>query len=526
MRKILFQLLWGFIIILTLFNDNSKAFQMTREFAAPQKSTSISHEKMFLFKPLILKIDTTVHFNLAQKSQADPQKTNDFENADGLINIKQMDLIQARILSRKGLYPRSKQLYQKVLARYPQSLEVRADYAEVLVENGDYDAAYYEIKYLLSQNATDLRGLRILASLYDRLELYTWSFPIYESLLGQYPDDAGIWFDYANQRQMAGHWQKALNAYERVLEKDPDNLYALRGIHSILQNKRPKFKTHFFSNKSSDGTIQNDQQYNFQYTLTQEMAFHAIFENIEMITPDNINIDNKTIQQTSLEVSYDFYPRVKLIGRYTNYQGIGNGTCEYAALEYKKNLNTEFKITCVHHAPWFDPVQAMDLDGSYDEYQIEYITSIAKEIRINTLFSYKNYAINRISNYGSRSHFHIGLSKRLWIKPDTSLSLSMDQAEFQYGSKNQSVPMVLNENVYTLSTYLYDQPCKALFYYLSIGYRWDIHRSLAGFFVHPGVNLSLTSRFKITTSYAYSSESTGVTRGSTQSIQMDINIIF
>jgi len=528
MRIFLSQLFLLFVVFITFFPDRSKAFQLTRNLLTPKNFVPVNNEKKKLFSPLKLEMDTVVNFNLSLNNQKETKKldNSDISISQGLINIKQMDLIQARILSRKGLYPASKKLYKKVIAKYPQSLEVIADYAEVLIENGDYEEAYYEIQKILTKNSSDLRGLRILASLCGRMELHVWSFPVYEELISQYPDDTGIWFDYAIQRQMVGQWQKALYAYERVLENDPNNIYALRGIHSILQDRRPQFKTHFFSNKSSDNTISNEQQYYFKYTLTQELSFGLLFENINIITPDKHYIESETIQKNSFEILYDINPGFKFVGRYIKYQGVGNGTSGYVSLEYRKNSYSELKLSYKANYPWFDPIQAMNSDGSLDTFQVEYSRYLAKEIRLKTLFSQKHYSLNTISNYGERSHFHIGLSKRLWIKPDTNLSISMDQANFKYGSNNKKVPMVLKENVYTLSVYLYHEPCKELLYYLSIGHRWDIQRSLSGFFVNPGINLSLSSQFKINTSYSYSSESTGVTRGSTQSFQMDIKIIF
>ncbi|MBF0452352.1 MAG: tetratricopeptide repeat protein [Candidatus Magnetomorum sp.] len=527
MKLFSYQSIWFIVIFLMLSTERSIAFQMSDSYTILKHLSDAQISEKHESAAIKLQMELWIQFYDTSQSASSPQKTDPHPlSSDNESKRLQMDLIQARILSRKGLYPDAKALYRQLLRRYPQSRDVRADYIEVLVEQGEYDDAFYEIEHLLSQDPTGLRGRRMIASLYDRMQLPTWSFSIYEKLIERYPNDSGIWFDYANQRSLAGHWQNALHAYEHVLENAPDNIYALRGIHSILREKQPAVKTQFFRYESSDGTLRTHQQYAVRYTLTKHATLHARYENTAVHTPENVDIANETMDQQSIEMTIDIHPHFRFVGRYQAYQGLGNGISGYGSFEYHDQPQMDCQISYLIHFPWFDPIQAMDADGYYNDFQVSIGKSLPGNIRVNTSIVYRTYSLNTISNYGHRSNYQIGLSRRLWLKPDTTLSLTMDQAKFSYASDHQNVPMVLNERVYALSAYIQDQPNTVFSYTLSFGYRWDIQRSLAGFYINPGVGCSLTSQFQINTSYAYSSESTGIVSGSTQSIQMDMNIIF
>jgi len=469
-----------------------------------------------------LQIETIIQFYVPPK-KAKPIKKKEkkltFKN-------KNMGMILARILSRKGLYPEAAKVYERLIHLFPQYLDIRADYAEVLIEYGDYEQAFFEIQEILAQNPSDLRGLRIQASLYDRINMPSWSFPVYEKLFIRFPNDTGIWFDSASQRLRTGQWQKALNALSRVLDNDPENFYALRSIHGILSERRPAFQSHLIVNDSSDDTMRVHQHYQLRCSLTEYITLKPMFDKIVIKPSTNSPVASRSIQQSSLEMDLWMSSRLTFTGLMRKYSGLGRGIESFVRLTYRRIPESEYIIGFMKNAPWYDPIQAMESEGRYDEFQAYLSKKLSHHFRLNANFLFRTYALNTVSNYGYRQSIHLDISRRLWTKPDTSISLGMDQASFSYHTDNRSVPMLLDENTYSINTYTQDQPFSRLLYFLATGYRWDTRRDLSGFSIHPGIGWLISAQSRLDASYTYSSESTGVVQGSTQTFQVNCMIVF
>jgi len=507
---------WGVYVI--FFAPLCNAFEMTTQFHTPRTVKNKSIETVP--KPLQIQTEKNITFFEIQKKPVKSPVT--FSPFDRM----QMDLIQARILARKGDYPEAIQIYEKLLLRHQNSLDIRADYADVLIEYGDYENATIHIQHLLNHPSYQIRGFQMMAGIYDRLNLPTWTFSIYEHLINQYPNNDTIWMDYANQRSKAGHWQKALNAYSRILEKDPENIYALRGMHQILREKRPALHVQFLQYSGSDDTVQYHQQYIWRYALSESLLFRTHYEYIDIKIPEKIQIQSQNIEQTTLELTLDTFSNAQFIGRLFCYSGPVNDISMYGAVHYHLGSSSDIRIAYQGHASWYDPIQAMDNDGSFEEYQVSFTTTIFEKCRWNSSMAYRKYALGLIDNYGDRLGIHMDISRRIFTKPDTSLIVALDQGHFSYNTDNAVVPMVLEENTCTWSTYIQDQPFGRVYYFLSAGYRWDSGRSLSGFFANPGLGWQFSSQFQLDVSYSYSSESTGVIQGSTQTYRINGLFIF
>jgi len=501
-----------------IFAPLSNALEMTTQWHIPKKEKVKSIQTVS--KPLKLQPEKTIQIFESQKKTFEPKiEISAFARM-------QMNLIQAKILARKGRYPEAMKIYEYLIEKYPESLDIRADYADVLLEYGDYEAAIVQIQHLLGHKSYQVRGRQMMVALYDRVNLPSWTFPIYEDLIHQNPDNYSIWLGYASQRSKAGHWQKALSAYARVLENDPENIYALRDVHYILRGKRPAFHAKFLQFSGSDDTVRYHHHYTWRYTLTEALTFRTLFENIDIQIPENIEIMSQDIQQTTMEFSLAMSSKMQFIGRLFYYSGPGGGVSVYGALSYRLLSDVDFQMSYLGPSSWFDSNQALDNDGSYEEYRVSLTTQLFENLRMNSSLAHRKYSLGQIDDYGDRQGIHFDVSSRLLYKPDTTLTLSLDQGSFTYSTDSIVVPMVLEENTYSLSTYIQDQPFGRFYYFLSAGYRWDSRRSLSGFFYNPGLGLNFTSQFQIDFSYSYSSESTGVVQGSTQTYQLNGMIIF
>jgi hypothetical protein len=517
LKKFKYLFIFFLIIYASIPVPLSRAYEMTIQWHIPRidqvRPKTIS-------KPLRLQPEKTIQLYKKQRKTIEPH--NEISSFDRM----QMDLIQARIFARKGWYPTSINIYKKLIRKYPKSLDIRADYADVLLEYGDYETASIHINHLLKNQSFQMRGLQMMAVLYDRMNLPSWTFPIYDNLLNQYPNNYAIWMDYANQRTKAGHWQKALDAYARVLENNPENIYALRGVHNILFEKRPALQSQFIHYSGSDGTVRRHQKVTWRYTLTKSLTFRVLFDNINIDIPENLGIMSQDIRQTTMEISRKMASNIVFTGRMFYYSGPVSDVSVYCAVSYRLLPDIDFQISYMGPSSWFDPIQAMDKEGSYEEYHVLLASQLFENFRVNSSLTFRTYSLEQIDNYGDRLGIHMDVSRRMLNKPDTTLIMAFDQGNFSYHSENRDVPMVLKENTYSLSTYIQDHPFGRLSYFLSAGYRWDSSRSLSGFFVNPGLGWHFTSQLHLDLSYSYSSESTGVVQGSTQTYLMNGVIIF
>ena len=499
---------------------SSIAFEMTthQHEMTTQKHKMIPHQTKS--KPLRLQLENSIQ--IFEKKKKPVKQHIEISTFDRM----QMDLIQARILARKRQYPEAMNIYENLILKHPQNLDIRADYADVLLENDIYEKANEQIQYLLNHQSYRKRGLQMMAVLYARQNLPSWTFPIYENLLNQNPNSDAIWMDYASQRSKAGHWQKALNAYARILENDPENIYALRDIHNILREKRPAMNAQFLQVAGSDKSVQYHHQYSWRYTLTKSLTFRTLFEQIDMKIPENMKIKPQDIQQITMELSLGITSDMILTGRLFNYTGPVNDVSFYGAIAYRPLADIDFQISYLGPSSWYDPIQAIDHKGSYEEYKMMLSKQFFESFRISSSLAYREYALAKIDNYGKRLGIHMDVSRRLLYKPDTTLILALDQGHFSYHTDKMNVPMVMDENTYSFSTYIQDQPFSRLSYFLSAGYRWNSSRSLSDFFVNPGIGWHFSSQYQIDGSYSYSSESTGVVQGSTQTYLINGMIIF
>ena len=75
-------------------------------------------------------------------------------NGSGLIDAgeRQMNMIQAKIFSRQGLYQKSLHIYRSLLKDFPDDDGIWMDYIDTLVNFSDYDLALMKANRLIEQD--------------------------------------------------------------------------------------------------------------------------------------------------------------------------------------------------------------------------------------------------------------------------------------------------------------------------------------------------------------------------------------
>jgi len=445
-------------------------------------------------------------------------------------DIRQIDLITARIYSRKGLYEKSIRLYEQLRQRYPDDEEIWEDYIETLVNFSHYEQAISEIGKLKRKNPSNLRGQRIQARIYQELRQFRWTFPIYEGILSQNRNDAGIWSDYAYIRQDVGHWADALNYYSRVLELDPENRSALRGVHEILKEHRPYLRTGYdFNVQESGDTRVQTLPFHYSRHITDQSKIDLNVSRIEIDRSADVGIAkiDQIVNDAYLTLHHQFNSKWEGSVGIGGYEGMGGGTSFFAGAGYSPWVNAFIRTSYVWNRPWFDPVDAASFDGSSSLWNVSFDWSIDQTWGIFLGGEQWDYFVDDNRDYGKKSSFTGIITKRLWSRPDLSLSYAFYYSHFNYEDENfRPIDMIPTEVVHSLSGNFEHWPCKYWAVMLSGGRRWDVERSINSWYALPGIKVRFGNRIESDISYEYSSEAGTAAGGKTGTLRVSTKFIF
>jgi len=443
---------------------------------------------------------------------------------------RKMALIEARILGKQGLYEKSLQIYQHLLKRYPEDEEIRGDYIEALIDSSQYEMAQSEIMRLLRKNPDNLRAQRLQARLYIQLRQYARTFPIFDQILNLNKADAGIWSDYAFANLDTQEWSSALNYFSRVLEMDPENREALRNVHEILREHRPKLDAGYrlYSQDAGDATIQ---------TVSGRYARHLSDRTLADIAYDRITIDrpesglsapiDETINDALIrfrrQLSRKWEGRIGIGG----YTGLGDGTTLLLGLDYSPRIDLTLHADFLGKRPWYDPVEAASLEGSYQQYVVSMDWNIDPTLALFLGAEYWDYFVEDDWDYGAKKTFTGILTKRLFERPSLFAGYSYYFSDFDY--KNEAftpIDMIPSESVHTIFGSFEHGLSRDITFSVSSGRQWDVVRSLSSWYILPMVRFKLGKRIESVISYEFNSESGTAAGGKTQTFRIWNRIIF
>jgi len=446
-----------------------------------------------------------------------------------LVDKKQMELIEARIFSRQGLYEKSLKIYQSLRRRYPQDEEVWEDYIETLVNYADYDLALEELNRLFKKNPSSLRGQRIQAQIFNELRQYRWSYPIYENIISQYQKDAGLWADYANARQEAGEWAAALNYYCRVIELDPENTAALRSVHDILREHRPRLETGYRDNIQEGGnTHTKTLAVHYTAPLGRRTSLDVAYDRIDIQRsqqPDIAAVDQSVDDfMTRLHHGLGRDWQVTVGGG--TYRGLGDRNSFLFGFDYRIDTSAQLQADYARHRPWYDPIEAANFKGYFNRGTVRFDKSFDGAWGLYLEASQYDYVVNDVTNYGRKRTFTGILSRRVSEHPDLSVSYSFYRSAFGYDNVNFApVPMIESESVHSLNLALEHWLCTYWACSLTGGLRRDTSRSIRSWYFSPGLKIRFGNRVEAELNYEYSSEAQTAGGGETETLNIRARII-
>jgi tetratricopeptide (TPR) repeat protein len=445
-------------------------------------------------------------------------------------DLRQMERIEARILSRKGFHEKSLEIYHRLREQYPEDEAIWEDYIETLVDSYQYESAQTEISTLLKKNPNNVRAKRIQARIYMELRQYTWTFQVFDQLLSVNRTDAGIWADYAFARLDAQEWSPALDYLCRVLEIDPENREALRGVHEILKTHRPRLDVGFFNHhqEAGDATVKTALGRYSQH-LTERTYLDLNYDAILIDRPESpgvVSID-EDVSDIIVRLRHQFnrYWQGRVGGG--GYSGLGDDATVLLGADYSPKNNLTLRADFIGKRPWYDPIEAALFDGAYNQLAISLDWSYDPTWGLFLGAEQWDYFLENDQDYGQARNFIGILTKRLWERPNFSLSYSYYYSNFEYEDDTVTpVEMIPNQGVHAISAFFEYRPCTYWSLGISGGPRWDVIRNMNSWWIWPILRIRFGNRIESSLSYEFNSESDTAAGGKTQTLRFWTRIIF
>jgi tetratricopeptide (TPR) repeat protein len=150
--------------------------------------------------------------------------------------------VRVRILARLSRVEEALAGYRALLARHGDNRGLREDYAEFLVDAGLLDQAAPVIDRYLADDPASARLRRLRARVDLARSAPAEAARRLDALVREQPQDAGLTAELAAAERAAGRWNRALDLYGGLLDRDPDNRDLLTAYREIVQAHAPRFE--------------------------------------------------------------------------------------------------------------------------------------------------------------------------------------------------------------------------------------------------------------------------------------------
>lgn len=127
-------------------------------------------------------------------------------------------------------------LLERALELSPSYLDVRGDYARLLMKNRDQLGVYRETAILLANNPTSFEFRQMRADVSVYLERFDEAVALYEALLKQEPQHLGVLSAYGALMKTLGRREAAERTYRTMLKIWPSSGHAYLGLSDLRAN--------------------------------------------------------------------------------------------------------------------------------------------------------------------------------------------------------------------------------------------------------------------------------------------------
>lgn len=132
-----------------------------------------------------------------------------------------------------GFTNQAKELYEKLLKKFPDEDELRTDIADILISEGNTDEALEQLSKISKDSPAYLQSLMVQADLYQTQELFEVSREKLLEAKKIEPDEDIITFALAELFYTMGEYNKAIPQYLTLIKKGTMNLSSVNLVERV-----------------------------------------------------------------------------------------------------------------------------------------------------------------------------------------------------------------------------------------------------------------------------------------------------
>jgi tetratricopeptide (TPR) repeat protein len=140
---------------------------------------------------------------------------------------------EARYAEDRGETGQAEQLLRRAVKSDPENCEARREFCEVLIRNGNLEAAGEQLRRVIEQNPDDPRGYVQLAQILSQRGKVTDADLVLDIALDLDPNNADALWLKGRVEEFRNRPEHALERYHRVLQTSPDHVDSRLRIAAI-----------------------------------------------------------------------------------------------------------------------------------------------------------------------------------------------------------------------------------------------------------------------------------------------------
>lgn len=485
--------------------------------------------------------ESQLNDQVAQSVNPDNNTALPEETAPDDFSERQMTIIEARINGRMGHYEKALRLFNDLIRRYPDDMEIREDYLETLIDGRDYEKALSELAWIRKKQPLSPRAARLAARIYLEANQLEHSLALLEDVLESYRRNAGVMADAAYIRAGIGDTLGAMHYYSGALETDPENPYIRDALHSLLRPTRPRVDAGYRAEfKAADTVVQKTGvSYAMLTGAATDIALQLNRTAISRPAGAFTYELNKELTEAYLQLGFRIKDRWRAYLNAGGYAGLGGGFSPSAGIIYNIYRSLNFHLDYEHHRPWFDPVEAAALGGGYQNraqaalewiYRERWIFSAALE---NAQYFTANWGAGD-GYYGRKTSGSVGVARRLTVKPELTVGYNYyrsrftpaDTVNYYQAMGIMPISMLEEESLHGFFAGVSINFNAYLSANLNGGYRMDTARSVNSWWANPAMRIRLRNRLEAECGYEYTSEDQSAQGGKSSALNMKVRWIW
>ncbi|MFQ5637651.1 MAG: tetratricopeptide repeat protein [bacterium] len=364
--------------------------------------------------------DVYTHYQMGVLFSSEGKKhqgTEEFYTALELLDrtgkTKERAIITGRIYAQLKEAEQVKHEFENLIERYPNDLDIYAEYAGSLLELKDYKQADEYLTLILDQQPNHDRGLRLRSRWYFERGDYGNAAKTL-TLLSQQPGaDIGVKLDLADAQRASGDWYASQETLQSLLRQAPRNRPAFQRLTLLRREKGESISTKFQVEEQSGNYLKVVYDFIVEKATSSFLYLKMLFGK-ESYTDKSLAFTADR-EKIGLQVNSRFNSKLQTTFGMTADQIINTWTISGdGALKWHLNELSSVTLTSRINALWNDPLAAVFQNGRVNAFYLDSHFQFFQKLQLRGRLSYESHRIQKDRKFGAaqRAQFHVGYSWR------------------------------------------------------------------------------------------------------------------